>query len=276
MNLDKLKDMSNEDYHSLKDSFSASDMKVLANTSYKDWEYQKSHREETDALRFGSAFHHYVLEYDTFYENYAVEPEFEPTEIDKKTEEVKPKTKGWKNTKDYKGQRDEFHSANSDKTIISEYDFNRIKGMQRAIKESIANEYIYGMEGINEKVCFSELNGVKVRVKFDRFIPSKAIVVDLKSTSDASEYDFARSVVRFGYDIQDVHYTNVLSQELGEQIKMVFVAVSSEAPFSACVYTLGEDKRERGKYKLNNALNRLKRAFDGNYGHEAESKVVSL
>jgi len=71
-------------------------------------------------------------------------------------------------------------------------------------------------------------------------------VIDLKSTEDASEAGFARSVATYRYHVQHAHYASAF-QSLGHELRaFLFVAVEKAAPFAANVMCLDADAEARG------------------------------
>lgn len=256
MDVNKLKEMSNDDYHAITSSYSASDYKALHKGSMSELLFNKKNKKTSEAMEFGSAFHHYVLENDTFYDEYYVLPIFEPTELDKNGL-VKAKTRGWKNTKDHKNQLEAYRAANLGKKEVSREDMERISGMERSIIKSFAADLIYSSERVCEKVLFSEIMGVPTRVKADVILPNRKIIVDLKSTQSANESDFTRDILKYGYDIQDNVYRQAFGNFFMEEFRFMFVAVEKEPPFTCCVYELGHARREAGNVKLSMAINKV-------------------
>lgn len=66
-------------------------------------------------------------------------------------------------------------------------------------------------------------------------------VVDVKTTSDASPAEFARSVDKYRYYMQDPHYRDGLAAILGchpDEIDFVFVAVPTTEPYLVMTYRL--------------------------------------
>jgi hypothetical protein len=276
--IEGLIDIPNEEYHAIEDSYSSSDLKAIYKGSVKEWKHEKGQPKESEAMAFGSAFHHYVLENDTFFDNYIVEPEFEPTEIDKKTGELKVKGRGWKNTTDYKNQKAEFAEKAKGLTVVSEFNFYKIRAMHKSIMESEAKNYIFPDDAQYEKVAFGELgsSGIKARIKMDVASKKLRAIVDLKSCADVSEDGFGKAVWNFSYDLQAEFYKAVLKNFTGEEYDFIFVAVKSEAPYSACVYKLSDKRKEHGTNKIVKAIDKIKLSEKGLYGYKAESELVEI
>src|SRR3546814_5242986 len=77
-------------------------------------------------------------------------------------------------------------------------------------------------------------------------------MADLKTTDDASERGFGRSVVNYGYDITHAHYCEG-ARACGEPVdKYLIVAQEKKAPYLAAVYELDAAAESRG-YEIRNA-----------------------
>lgn len=80
------------------------------------------------------------------------------------------------------------------------------------------------------------------------------VLVDLKTTADASPEGFAKSVSNFRYDVQEQFYLDGAEAATGTRPDhMVFIAVETEAPYNCATYILGPEFAQigRGKYREN-------------------------
>src|SRR3546814_17531404 len=76
-------------------------------------------------------------------------------------------------------------------------------------------------------------------------------MADLKTTDDASERGFGRSVVNYGYDITHAHYCEG-ARACGEPgDKYLIVSQEKKAPYLAAVYALEAAAESRG-YEIRN------------------------
>ncbi|MGG7074364.1 PD-(D/E)XK nuclease-like domain-containing protein [Campylobacter sp. 9BO] len=109
-------------------------------------------------------------------------------------------------------------------------------------------------DGKAEQAYFSELAGVAVKCKPDFFNESLGLIVDLKTTSDASAVGFAKSVASFNYHIQAAFYTDVMAS-LGKEVnKFLFIAVETKAPFMVGFYELDEAALDLGRKRYGELL----------------------
>lgn len=80
--------------------------------------------------------------------------------------------------------------------------------------------------------------GMQIKARPDMYSRKHNIIADIKNMADASATEFARSVAKMGYHVQDPVYTDVLTQA-GEEVEGFFFIVfeKSEPPLVA-VYEL--------------------------------------
>jgi exodeoxyribonuclease VIII len=76
----------------------------------------------------------------------------------------------------------------------------------------------------------------------------RVILLDLKTTTDASPAEFGRSVWRYGYHRQAAHYCAGYAEASGREVAaFVFGAVTSAYPFLAVPYMLADEDLARGE-----------------------------
>jgi exodeoxyribonuclease VIII len=191
--------------------------------------------ETTKAMQIGDALHCLVLEPAIFTSRFAVSPKFDGR------------------TKDGKAGKAQFASEHAGKSVINEEEFALIDAMANAVHSHPAAAYLLGLGGICEESFFwrEEFTGSDVLCKCrpDLRIPSKRILVDLKSTSKGAGTDaFARTMLNMTYHIQSGHYLDGVSNVLQEQYdEFIFIAVEAEPPHLVAVYQLDRDSVEMGK-----------------------------
>lgn len=95
--------------------------------------------------------------------------------------------------------------------------------------------------------------GVRCKARADALL-TKARILDLKSTADASEEGFARSIHDFGYAIQAPFYLDGFAEVGFETEEFVFVAVEKTRPYAVAVYRLGERTIEHGRQRTRELL----------------------
>src|SRR3546814_3281193 len=91
-----------------------------------------------------------------------------------------------------------------------------------------------------------EATGLQCKARADRWNRLRRYMADLKTTDDASERGFGRSVVKYGYDVTHAHYCEG-ARACGEPVdKYLIVAQEQKAPYLAAVYELDAAAESRG------------------------------
>jgi|TARA_Y100000289_G_C3924927_1_gene152725 exodeoxyribonuclease VIII len=217
--------ISNAEYHG-SGELSRSTAWSLLTTCPQKVKYDMTHRKESSpALVIGSAFHAATLEPGKFDDEFAVKP----SEIDGQG----PRTKH------YKEAFEIMQKNEPNKSWLAPSDYDLVMDMAAsALDHPILRTNMAEQSSIIEGTGFFEMEGAKCKVRPDLYNPGAGVVIDLKSTQDASEKGFAKSVRQFGYTFQACWYMHAL-RLLGEKPKQfIFLAVEKSAPHLTAAYTL--------------------------------------
>ena len=278
----RLTKIDDEEYFGIQGMVNASTLKALYRKSPKHYQASLDFPEpEPRVFVLGSAIHCICLETEEFENRYITMPEFEPTEIDKKTGEVKEKTSGWKNTKDYKQQKVAWCSKHKDKVILELEEDMLCRKIYSAYVASPYYEMCSG--GAAEITILSTARGVQAKGKFDLLIDlgNEVLIVDLKTTSDASEEGFLKSVFNYDYDLAAAWYKEMLltiPDYEGKEIRFMWLAAEKKPPYSMCMYEASDEVLMNGRAKCSKALTSYKQwqALGAEVGYKAEDEVVVL
>lgn len=184
----------------------------------------------TPALIFGQVFHKLALEPLDFGTEFAVAPA-----IDRRT-------------KDGKAAWAEFTAAAAGKTVIDQQIFDKASEMVCALYRAPFVKKL--LDGAHELPLFwtDEMTGESCKVRLDALseVDGQPIIVDLKTTADASTDGFMRSAVKYGYDFQAAMYSEGYTQNYGEKPLFVFIAVEKEPPYSVNILQADEALVNRG------------------------------
>lgn len=196
-------------------------------------------QETTPALEFGRAVHSFVLEgKEVFDQRFAVAPAVDRRTVDGKA--------AW----------NLFLEDSLGKTVIKAEDFIKIYGIKKAVKtHPFAAELLD--EGMAEVTAIwkDKATGITCKCRPDWIPAGHNILVDLKTTQDAGEYGFARSVSTYKYMHQSAFYSKGYSIASGAKIDaFVFIAVEKEFPFRTEVYTIDPDFTEWGASEIDRLL----------------------
>lgn len=193
--------------------------------SPEKFRYYKDHPQEpTPALLFGQALHKLVLEPDGFFDEFAVSPV-----VDRRTKQGKEE---WA----------EFCQSNGNKTIIDGATFEKCRDMAESL---LSNPYVGKLlNGEHEKPYFwkDDMTGEDCKCRVDSIteIKGNQIIVDLKTTADASTDAFMRSAINYGYHVQAAMYSEGVKKNTGKTPLFVFIAIEKDPPYSVNILQADE------------------------------------
>jgi len=101
-------------------------------------------------------------------------------------------------------------------------------------------------------------------------------VIDLKSTLDASERGFAKSVRQYGYHFQVAYYLEGLKLAGEKPNTFIFLAVEKKAPYATAAYKVSTAEIERQTYDMFKACRIWKRCIDSGVYPGYSDEVTQL
>lgn len=245
---DGVYDISNDEYHS-SEGISRSKLMLLDKSPYHFWyevlSGKAEKKESTPSMNIGSAFHTLLLEPVKFDAEYVVTPK-----IDRRTNKGKEE---W----------EQFISQSQGKIVLTPDQFEKVRGMVAWVKQ---HEIVTTLldEAVFEQSIYwtDEETGLQFKTRPD--IWSNKMVVDLKTTADASAHNFTRSALNYGYFIQaGMAYEGC--KALGKPFEMfVILACEKEAPYVPSVFMMNEEALQFGIDQFNHYKRKLKACFDSN------------
>lgn len=208
--------------------------------------------EPTPAQLFGSAIHQAALEPKDFKKHMVVKPIFEgrtkkgELTTNANCEEVREKSELW-------------HLENHGKTILSQDNFDAIQGILNSLSKHKQASKLIASGHAEESLFWTDPEtGVQCKSRPD-FIREGHIIVDIKSTEDASYRSFQKDLANYGYHVQAAMQldaaTAVFSQVFDTHI---IIAVEKEAPFAVNCFQLDENMIREGQELYYAALKTLK------------------
>ncbi|HHO42818.1 MAG TPA: hypothetical protein ENN12_05650 [Epsilonproteobacteria bacterium] len=228
----------NEEYHS-RDELSASQIKTLLNNPY---EFLHPQEISSKNLDIGSALHKLVLEKEDFYKEFAVAPDANKRTIAGREE------------------FEDFMEANKGKRILTKQDFELCEAMAEAVLQSPSANILQG--GVAEASFFGEIDGVKTRCRPDYYNEDLGLVIDLKTTDDASPDAFSKTIANYGYYIQAPFYLDTLKSAGYKADKFLFVVVSKKEPHMVGFYTIDQVAMDFGRSEYKRAFEIYKNIKD--------------
>ena len=223
---DELQPMENAEYHALTSVISKSHLDLVARSPLHYWaRYLDPNRvepEPTPAMLLGTALHTHVLELDAWDARYVMAPEG----IDRRT-------------KQGKAEWEAFQTAATGRTVLSKADAELVMRMGHAVFSHPAAALLLGMAGKAETTHMwtDEATGLQCKCRPDWLTDDGALVVDLKTTEDASPAGFRKSIGNFRYHVQAAWYLDGLERATGRRPdQFIFICVEKKPPHAVAVY----------------------------------------
>ncbi len=209
--------------------------------------------EESDALRFGSAFHTLVLEPALFDAACIVVP---PDAPKKPTIAQRRAVKCSDAGKQSIAWWDDFYAKAGARAIVEEDEIKGIKAMAAAILAEPASGKIINADGKVEQSFFWYDDTFRVEVKCrPDYYRDDGIILDLKTCADASEYEFQRSAVNYGYDLQAYMQIEGIERVTGKRpADYVFMCVEKAPPYCVAFYSATPEFIACGEARYNKLM----------------------
>lgn len=222
-------DLTNAEYHS-SPAISKSGLDLIRKAPALFRWRQKNRQLPTPALRWGTLIHLAVLEPNYFALTTIVRPEG----IDRRTTAGKA---AWA----------EFEMEAEGKEILTGEEMSELTAIRASVyAHPSAAKALAGNPTIEQSI-FWDHDGIDCRCRPDA-VTESGVIVDLKTTRDASPDGFAKSIAQYRYHVQAAYYSDGYEAAFGRQPKgFVFIAVETEPPFLVAVYVASEAMILRGR-----------------------------
>lgn len=245
---DGIYDITNEQYHASQ-GISRSKLMLLDKSPYHFWYETMSglaeKHESTAAMNIGSAFHTMLLEPEKFQMEFAVSPK-----VDRRTKQGKEE---W----------ELFSQISEGKIILSDDQFVKVNKMVALVSKHEIVTTLLG-EAVYEQSIFWTDKETELQFKTRPDIWSSKMVVDLKTTNDASAYSFMRSALNYGYYLQ-AGMAFEACKAIGKPFDMfVILACEKEAPHVPAIYIMKDDALQFGIDQFTSYKRKLKKCMDEN------------
>lgn len=260
MNLEKIiqlpyitDDLSNEDYHSVIEFISSSNLKDIL-ISPLEYKYQsKTKKEQTPAMLFGSQYHSYM---ESIINN-GDESKFEYINLRNYDVPTKEKT-GKMYGIDTQKMQDYFltKGINADK-IISPENYDAIRAMKEMLWRNLElRKLLHGMKA--EVSAFTELDGVKCKYRCDLRKEYKGTIYigDWKTTDDCKEVQ--KHIVDFKYHLSAAFYSDLDFSIYNKPVEFFWVFQEKKPPYDFDVYFASDQLLTTGQYEYKIALDQYK------------------
>ena len=255
-------EMSNADYHAHKAiSKSKLDAARKSGKHLHDMLYGPP-RESTAAFDLGTVLHASAL------------PGEDPDEIAVRMPEGMKKS-----TKEGKA----FVAEHQGKIILNPSDAHVVDQMMLSLREHPFSAGLVNgdLKGKAEQsfFCTDKETGLELKARPDWILDDLSLILDLKTTIDASPKGFQRSVANYRYFVQASHYLDVVEMSTGTRPQgFLFVAVEKQRPFSTAVYLADQAMIDLGKQQAREDLNNIAQWIADNKfpGYSERVEEISL
>lgn len=231
----------NADYHA-GPGVSKSGLDKVAQSPLHYWaaylDPNRQPREETPAMKVGTAIHAAVLEPDVFRDGYLPAPR-----IDKRTKAGKEM---------YADLQAIAESKNA--ILLDADDYAACVAIADQVRLHPAARALF-REGAAEQSAFwtDAETGVLCKARPDWLMPGA--ILDVKSTENASPGGFQRSVANYRYHVQAAWYLDGLAAATGDRLQaFIFCCFEKTPPYACAFYYADADMIELGRREYRKAL----------------------
>lgn len=236
---------------------SQTELKLLLGAPAKLRHERDNPSEPTDAMALGTALHVAVFEPDRFNSEYVRMPQF--------------------NRRTNAGKAEHAAFIAEHPSHLSDDDYTAVIEMRDSARDAAGRLLRGGRSELSARWCDPD-TGIWCKLRVDWAPTDIPILVDLKSTIDATLHGFPRQVYNFGYHIQGAFYSDGMAQCGVATQAFVIIAVEKQPPYLAAVYELDDTAIAVGRDKYKEALATYRECMitDEWPGYERGVQVIGL
>lgn len=193
-------------------------------------------KEPTPAMQLGTLVHTLYLEPEEVSARYVVTPK-----VDRRTKAGKA---AWA----------DFQATAAGRELVDAELMGQANACAVALREFMCGKNVGSFDDVERSLFWEDADtGVACKARPDA-ITSRGIMIDVKTTRDASPGGFAKSIANFGYHVQAAHYLEAAAANGIHVDAFMFLAVETSAPHAAAAYLLDEDALAEGQVRRAEAL----------------------
>lgn len=241
-----IESMPEADYHA-REEVSSSQLKHLLKSPFHYAHNRTVKVEPTPAMLLGSAVHTAVLEPEKF-------------------KDLCTHFNGHRRGKEYT----EFYEENKSKIIFNIDEWQKIQAMRDSLLHSECSAPFFkfnALDRIEPSLFWQDAEtGIACRGRLDLVkYNGVPILIDVKTTFDASPMAFGRQALDLGYHISMGAYQKAWQAVFKEEIENVlFIAVENKEPYVTAVYQMDERTLSLGRETHSHLLRKLKHSQEQN------------
>ena len=248
--------ITNAEYHGRKTHLSSTNIRTFKKNR-KQFEYSLTHDlvKQTKAMADGTAVHAFFLERDKFDTDFVIKPA-----------DMRLNTKAGK----------EWAQEHQSKIIIDSELGDNLFEMEKSFMDSPA-KLIHDIKGQTELSYFwDDLGTIKGKCRPDWISDDGEIVVDVKTTTDASPRGFQKSISNWGYHLQLGWYLRGLRKLGLPAEQFIFIAIEKTPPFCVGVYRANQDMINFAMKELDQLMPEIQTAMVSNEFPDYTPEITSI
>ena len=248
--------ITNAEYHGRKTHLSSTNIRTFKKNR-KQFEYSLTHDlvKQTKAMADGTAVHAFFLERDKFDTDFVIKPA-----------DMRLNTKAGK----------EWAQEHQSKIIIDSELGDNLFEMEKSFMDSPA-KLIHDIKGQTELSYFwDDLGTIKGKCRPDWISDDGEIVVDVKTTTDASPRGFQKSISNWGYHLQLGWYLRGLRKLGLPAEQFIFIAIEKTPPFCVGVYRADQDMINFAMKELDQLMPEIQTAMVSNEFPDYTPEITSI
>jgi hypothetical protein len=212
---------------------------------------------QTEAQRFGVAFHARILQPRLYESTYAAMPGF--------AQDEPGRYKNYKASKEYKLKAAAFGAAHEGKDILAHEDAAAIERMADAVHANPIAKLLKSGGGVECAITW-EAEGVPLKIRTDLLVGAvgqnqrdRPVIIDLKKEGrSAAPWSFRSALWRYRYDVQAAMAIDAVKDTTGKDADFMFVVVEDSAPHEVVVYQPGAATIDGARREYHSILQRIK------------------
>ncbi len=227
------------------DAVNASLLSAVRNSTPCHALYRRENPSEpTPALEFGRLVHLAILEPKRFADTCRVLPGDAPRRPTDRQRNAKTPSEA---TVKAVAWWDAWEADTKETLSVDQWD--AIQAMGGSVRRTQCLQYVTGGQAEVCLVWKDKATGLLCKARLDYLQQATwgAVITDLKTTQDASEYGFRKSVWNYCYFIQAAFYVDGYKALTGEAPAYTWIAAEKQAPYIAKAWEIDEDSLRAGR-----------------------------
>ena len=176
-----------------------------------------------------------------------------------------------------------FVAEHKDKIVLNASDSYALEQMMASMNQHPISKALFSgeLKGKSELsfFCKDKETGLDCKARPDFILDDLSLVVDLKTTLDASPKGFQKSFAEYRYFVQAAWYLWVIEQSTGRRPEaFCFIAVEKKRPFGVGVYIADQQSIDLGMQHAREDLTKIAEWKANNHypGYSERAEYISL